>query len=192
MIRTRLQHVLKILGIVTILLEINPLTSEPLRLAVLIGTEAATHNVFISTIVFGGVTLLWELVCVVIAADLLDGKISKKIIEHTKNTIGKIGLNRLIHTKTNTLTDFAIMIVLGSPATIILKHSQDPSRSAEKNRHLGYAMSVGAGVIAGLQGAAIVEGLWHPSVITDVIAVIIVGGSLVAYYRIKRYLTIGT
>jgi len=189
--QTRLRHALKILGIASILLEINPLTSEPLRLAVLVGTEAATHSVALSAIAFGGITLLWELGCVIAAADLLDGETSKKIIGHARKTIGKAGLNRLMHTKINRLTDFAITLVLGSPATVILKHVQDPNRSAEENRHLGYVMSVGAAAIATLQGAAIVEGLWHPSVETDAIAVVIVGGSVVAYYYIKRYLTLG-
>lgn len=189
MTQTRLRHALKILGVAAIVLEINPLTSEPLRIAVLLGTEASTHSVVLSAAAFGGVTLLWELGCVIAAADLLDGKTSKKIIGHARKTIGKVGLNRLMHTKTSTLTDFAITLVLGSPGTVILKHMQEPDRSAEENRRLGYLMSVGAAAIATLQGAAIVEGLWHPSVETDVVAVVIVGGSLVAYYYIKRYLS---
>ena len=190
--QNRLRRALKIISVATILLEINPLTSEPLRLGILVGTEAATHSVVLSSVVFGGVTLLWELVCVIAAADLLDGRTSNKIIGHARNTIGKVGLNKLMHNKTNGLTDFAITLVLGSPATIILKHIQDPNRKAEENRHLGYVMSIGAGAIATLQGAAIVEGLWHPSAITISIALVIVTGSLLAYHYLRRYLTLGT
>ena len=186
--RVGLKHVLKVLGISSILLEINPLTSEPLRLAVLFGTEAATHSALLSAIAFGGITLIWELVCVIAAADLLDGKTSKKIIAHVRNTIGKVGLNKLMHHKTNLLTDFAITLVAGSPATVILKHLQEPGRSPEENRNLGYMMSIGAALIATLQGAAIVEGLWHPNIVTLSFAAVIVIGSMAAYYLLKRYL----
>lgn len=188
-LRKRLKHLLKVLGIATILLEVNPLTSEPLRLAVLIGTQAATHKIVISAVAFGGVTLVWELACVIAAADLLDGNLSKKIIDRTRRSIGKIGLSKLTQTKTSTLTDLATTLVLGSPTTIILKHIQDPERSAEDNRHLGYTLSMGAGIISTIQGAAIVAGLWHPSFLTDFAAVVIIGGSITAYHYTKRYLS---
>lgn len=186
--RKSVRHLLKVLGMASIMLEINPLTSEPLRLGVLFGTEAATHSVLLSGIAFGGITLLWELICVIAAADLLDNKTSQKIIGHIRNTIGKVGLNKLMRHKTNLLTDFAITLVAGSPATVILKHFQDPDRSPEKNRHLGYVMSIGAGFIALLQGLAIVEGLWHPNIATLSVAAFIVIGSIAAYYLLKRHL----
>lgn len=188
----RIRRVLKVLGTAAILLEINPLTSEPIRLGVLVGVSEVSHNVALSAMAFGAVTFFWELACVIAAVELLDSRTSKKIIKHIRNTIGRVGLDKLMKSKTKVLTDFAITLVLGSPATIIIKHIQDPTRSTKENRRLGYVMSVGAGLIATIQGAAIVEGLWHPSVMTVAITVTIVGGSLAVYYYIKRHLYIGS
>ncbi len=182
------RHLLTVVGVATIVLEINPVTSESIRLGVLALTEEATHSVVLSALAFGGITLIWELACVIVAAHLLEANLARKIIGHIRQTIGKVGLKKLIHSRSNLMTDLAITLLMGSPATIILKHSQDPERSIEQNRRLGYVMSVGASIVATLQGAAIAAGIWHPSAITITIALATVLISLIAYHYIKKYL----
>ncbi len=187
--RTRFVRIIKSLEVTMIMTEINPLTSETLRFAVLFGAQAAFHNIAISALAFGGITLIWEVVAVISAADLLDTKTAEEVIGRVKFLIGKVGLSKLLVRKTSLLTDFGITLIAGSPATVILNHCQDPKRTARQNRELGYIMSIGAAVIATGQGAAIVAGIWHPSAENIAIAVIVIAATIATLKFVRKRLS---
>jgi hypothetical protein len=172
-----------------VILDLNPVVSEPIRFGTLFGAQAAFHSVVISGLAFGGITLLLDLFGTVATADLLEAKTAVIIIEKTNAVLKKAGLSRLLQINTNIVTDLGITLFVGTPITLIAKQRQDPDRTREDNIKLGSILSIIASFVSVLQGGAIVAGLWHPSIVTDTLAVVAVVSIVVTGSWLKKRLT---
>lgn len=156
-------HALGTLEAAFVIIDLNPIISEPIRFGSLFTTIAVTNSVPLSAAAFGGTTLLLDLLGAVATADLLARRRAASLIEGTKKLISRAGFGRVLNIKTGLASDFSITLLVGTPITLILKQTQDPSRSREANMKLGITLSFGASIVSAIQGGAMVTGLWQPS-----------------------------
>ncbi|HET8991803.1 MAG TPA: hypothetical protein VFN31_02085 [Candidatus Saccharimonadales bacterium] len=158
-----LKHTLSTIEAAVVIIDLNPILSEPIRFGSLFATIAITNNVLASALVFGGTTLILDMLGAIATADLLAKKRATSLIEGTKRLITRTGFGRVLNLKTGLASDFSITLLVGTPITIILKQMQDQSRTREQNLKLGIELSFAASVVSAVQGGAMVTGLWQPS-----------------------------
>lgn len=169
-----------------VMADLNPLISEPIRYGTLFAAQGLFDNIFLSGLAFGLITLLLDCSGAVAIADLFSQKSSAKIIRQSTSLIEKAGLARLLDTPTSKSVDFGITLIVGTPVTLLVKQHQDPKRTRGENIRQGLLLSFAASVVAALQGAAIVAGIWHPSPLTITVAVIVILGFLALNKYLKQ------
>ena len=104
------------------------------------------------------------------------------------DVLEKRGFKRLTESDTTLTTDIVTALIIGTPFTLIFKQSRTPERTRRKNLQLGLLLVAAASLAAGVQGAALVAGLWHPNAITISLAVIAVASIfLTERWLRKRY-----
>jgi hypothetical protein len=158
-----LRHTLSTIEAALVIIDLNPLISEPIRFGSLFATIAVTNSVALSALAFGGTTLILDLFGALATADLLATDRATNLISGTKKLISRAGFGRVLNIKTGLASDFSITLLVGTPITLILKQTQDPKRSREDNLKLGFALSGAASVMSAVQGGAMVTGFWQPS-----------------------------
>ena len=172
-----------------VIFDLNPLVSEPLRFGSLFIAQATLHNILISGLVFGGVTLLLDVLGSIAAADLLTKDQATNILIKTSSLLQKIGLKRLLDLKTNLSIDFAITLLVGTPVALVLKQWQEPSRGYHENVRYAVLLSAAAALIAALQGSAIVAGIWHPNSLDITVALVAILSLIIIPPWLKRRLS---
>ncbi len=161
--RKWLKHSFSTIEAAVVIIDLNPLISEPIRFGSLFTTIAVTNSVLASALVFGGATLILDMLGAVATADLLAKKRATSLIEGTKKLIAKAGFRRVLSLKTSLASDFSITLLVGTPITIILKQMQQPERRREENLKLGILLSAAAAIVSTIQGGAMVTGFWEPT-----------------------------
>jgi hypothetical protein len=179
-----LKRISDIVKVAFVAADLNPIISEPIRFASLFGVQSLFHNVLISAVVFGGVTLLLDAVGTIALVDLIERKRTAKLIDKTRELIKKLGLSKLLNVETTFGIDFSITLLVGTPITIMIKQWQDPERKRAENMKLGLFLSTLASLVSILQGGAIVAGLWHPNSLNLALAVV----AIASFLAVPRWL----
>lgn len=131
--------------------EASPI-STALQIATLVGIQAATHDVALAVSGFAGVTAALELASVAATADLLDTDFVGQCVRKTHAVVHRIGLSRLNDYRPNAVTDLGTTLLFGTPAALLVKHRQEPERTAAENRRYGYKLALAATAIWSVAG----------------------------------------
>ncbi len=169
----------KLVAASVLTLEMNPITNDGARYALLAATYGATRNPELAAAVYGASTLAYEGVGGVVAADVLDTPSGAKLVDKSNKVLDKIGASKFL--KTNTATEAAVAIYGGTPAVTFLKHRQNPERTRAENRRYATLVSLGISAVCAAEGFAITEGIHSPDALTLSIAGAGVGGFLASW-----------
>jgi hypothetical protein len=141
--------------------EASPI-STGLQVATLVGIQAATHDVARAVSAFAGLTAALELASVAATADLLSTDFVGTCVRKTHKVVRNIGLSRLNDYRPNAVMDLGTTLLLGTPAALLVKHRQDPERTAAENRRYGCKLALAATAIWSVAGGLAVAASSRP------------------------------
>jgi hypothetical protein len=121
--------------------------STGLQIATLVGVHAATGDTALAVAAFAVLTLTLEVASVVAVTDLLDTDRAQRYVRKTHTAAVRLGLARLNAYRSNVVTDLGTTLLLGTPAALLVKHRQEPERTAAENRRYGCKLALTATVI---------------------------------------------
>jgi hypothetical protein len=188
--RQAAMHVGSVAAGIAVAAELSPLTNEGVRLGALTAMQAATHNSYLATSGYAGLTFAIEAVGAVSAAYLIHQPIGTKALAKVDSLLGRAS-QRPESVARDALTSF----VLGSAVATVGAHRRNPDRTFGDDVRYGLKSAAGVTAMTTPIGFALAEGASAAGVekfgigLLAVYAVAAVGG--VARRIWKRYTYVG-
>lgn len=161
--RRWIRNVLRGVEAATLAVLLSPM-NEVIRVALVAAVLVSSDDALAAGIVWGGSTLVIELIAGCIAADLLATAAGGRWTRWFNEKAARIGLKP--GARLSGVTKAGIAFLAGAGVAVFVEHREDPTRTRARNLRYGVLTSIALGAVCTVQGILVATGLVDPSPIT--------------------------